>query len=215
MIYFICCYLRSSELTVLVSYVSSTATMSTSTQIASSPTSSPNTSSLCGYCLQKPRRNGYTYCSKTCGSLAQARTGTNANSDICNYCHKKPKFSSFAYCGKTCANAAKTQGLRSTTPGPMLKVSGNSKPKRSKSPGRSVEPSNTAGQVLCKVSGCQKPVHIDPSGHYEASEYCSIRHLLQAVQSGLVSPCIMCLTMPRSKQDYFCGKKCREEALKK
>lgn len=39
--------------------------------------------------------------------------------------------------------------------------------------------------------------------------------LREAVESGLVSPCIMCLTMPQSNVDHFCGRACREGALSK
>jgi hypothetical protein len=37
----------------------------------------------------------------------------------------------------------------------------------------------------------------------------------EAVKTGLASPCIMCLTLPQSETDYFCGKVCREDANNK
>ncbi|KAF7374360.1 hypothetical protein MSAN_00320000 [Mycena sanguinolenta] len=37
----------------------------------------------------------------------------------------------------------------------------------------------------------------------------------EAVASGIVPPCIMCLTLPQSDTDYFCSKNCREEAMTK
>jgi len=37
----------------------------------------------------------------------------------------------------------------------------------------------------------------------------------EAVTRGLVSACIMCLTKPQSRTDYFCSRTCREESLKK
>lgn len=37
----------------------------------------------------------------------------------------------------------------------------------------------------------------------------------EAVAMGLAIPCIMCLALPQSDVDYFCGKACRDEALNK
>lgn len=37
----------------------------------------------------------------------------------------------------------------------------------------------------------------------------------EAVTSGLISPCIMCLVLPQSDSDYFCSKACREESMNK
>ncbi|KAJ6507727.1 hypothetical protein C8R47DRAFT_55855 [Mycena vitilis] len=60
---------------------------------------------------------------------------------------------------------------------------------------------------------CGQPVHIDASG--VMSDYCSKKHREEAVSLGLVPPCIMCLTLPQSDTDYFCGRDCREEAMSK
>ncbi|KAJ7472734.1 hypothetical protein FB451DRAFT_1469686 [Mycena latifolia] len=65
----------------------------------------------------------------------------------------------------------------------------------------------------CLIPGCGKPVHVDGTG--VMSDYCSKKHREEAVSSGLVSPCIMCLTLPQSDTDYFCGRDCREEAMNK
>ncbi|KAJ7471406.1 hypothetical protein B0H11DRAFT_2237315 [Mycena galericulata] len=65
----------------------------------------------------------------------------------------------------------------------------------------------------CLIPGCGQPVHVDASG--VMSDYCSKKHREEAVSSGLVSPCIMCLTLPQSDTDYFCGRDCREEAMNK
>ncbi|KAJ7111955.1 hypothetical protein C8R44DRAFT_882985 [Mycena epipterygia] len=65
----------------------------------------------------------------------------------------------------------------------------------------------------CLIPGCGQPVHVDSSG--VMSDYCSKKHREEAVSSGLVSPCIMCLTLPQSDTDYFCGRDCREEAMNK
>ncbi|KIM80427.1 hypothetical protein PILCRDRAFT_822558 [Piloderma croceum F 1598] len=66
----------------------------------------------------------------------------------------------------------------------------------------------------CLIPGCGKPVHVDENG-IPASDYCSQRHREQAVNSGMVSPCIMCLSLPQGDIDHFCSRLCREEALSK
>ncbi|KAJ7153611.1 hypothetical protein C8R46DRAFT_1166129 [Mycena filopes] len=65
----------------------------------------------------------------------------------------------------------------------------------------------------CLVPGCGQPVHVDASG--VMSDYCSKKHREEAVALGIVPPCIMCLTLPQSDTDYFCGRDCREEAMSK
>ena len=35
----------------------------------------------------------------------------------------------------------------------------------------------------------------------------------EAVKLGVADACIMCLKMPQSSGDHFCGKGCRDEAL--
>ena len=37
----------------------------------------------------------------------------------------------------------------------------------------------------------------------------------EAVASGLVSPCIMCLVLPQSEADYFCSRACKEDSMNK
>ncbi|KAF9790460.1 hypothetical protein BJ322DRAFT_1036609 [Thelephora terrestris] len=64
----------------------------------------------------------------------------------------------------------------------------------------------------CRLAGCGKPVHTDPTSNH-ASEYCSNRHREEAVTTGQVTPCIMCLKMPRTRIDHFCSKACRDAAL--
>jgi len=79
---------------------------------------------------------------------------------------------------------------------------------------QSTQPDITQVLPECLIPGCGKPVHVDSSGS-KTSEYCSKRHREQAVADGLVSPCIMCLTLPQSDTDYFCSRECREEAMNK
>ena len=101
----------------------------------------------------------------------------------------------------------------------------------------STQPS--ADDLECFIPGCGKPVHVDAKG-MKTSDYCSMRHrecvvffflLLcylfkfhynsffffrrEAVASGLVSPCIMCLVLPQNETDYFCSRTCREESMNK
>ncbi|KAF9463922.1 hypothetical protein BDZ94DRAFT_1358674 [Collybia nuda] len=72
----------------------------------------------------------------------------------------------------------------------------------------------TAQPAECLIPDCDQPVHVDAKG-LKASDYCSMRHREEAVATGLASPCIMCLTLPQSEVDYFCGRACREESLNK
>ncbi|KAF8910521.1 hypothetical protein CPB84DRAFT_1672686, partial [Gymnopilus junonius] len=72
----------------------------------------------------------------------------------------------------------------------------------------------TPDNLECLIPGCGQPVHVDAKG-VKASDYCSMRHREEAVTSGLVSPCIMCLVMPQSDTDYFCSRACREESMNK
>ncbi|KAG5642904.1 hypothetical protein DXG03_001911 [Asterophora parasitica] len=71
-----------------------------------------------------------------------------------------------------------------------------------------------ADDADCLIPGCGKPVHVDANG-VKTSDFCSQRHREEAVTAGFAEGCIMCLRMPQSETDYFCGRACREEALKK
>ncbi|KIM40646.1 hypothetical protein M413DRAFT_165692 [Hebeloma cylindrosporum] len=71
-----------------------------------------------------------------------------------------------------------------------------------------------ADNLECLIPGCGQPVHVDAKG-VKVSEYCSMRHREEAVTSGLVAPCIMCLTLPQSENDYFCSRLCREDSMSK
>lgn len=66
--------------------------------------------------------------------------------------------------------------------------------------------------TTCRLTGCSKPVYADPTSNHP-SEYCSKRHREEAVITGQVTACIMCLKMPRSATDHFCSKACRDAAL--
>ncbi|KAI0784008.1 hypothetical protein BC629DRAFT_1594126 [Irpex lacteus] len=67
--------------------------------------------------------------------------------------------------------------------------------------------------AVCQLPGCEEYAHVDANG--DVSDYCSQAHREEAVDKGLVDPCIKCLIMPQSKADYFCSRTCREEALHK
>ncbi|KAF8335148.1 hypothetical protein F5887DRAFT_620500 [Amanita rubescens] len=88
-------------------------------------------------------------------------------------------------------------------------------------PSQPIAPNGTSAQapvgtppLQCLIPGCGKPVHVDTQGN-TTSDYCSRKHREEAVAIGLASPCIMCLALPQSDIDYFCGKACRDEALNK
>ncbi|KAG5720518.1 Swarming motility protein ybiA [Termitomyces sp. T112] len=66
--------------------------------------------------------------------------------------------------------------------------------------------------VKCRIPDCEKPVYYDGT---MKSNYCSQQHRQEAVTRGLTDSCIKCLKMPQSETDYFCGRGCREESLKK
>ncbi|KZP04323.1 hypothetical protein FIBSPDRAFT_876627 [Athelia psychrophila] len=82
-------------------------------------------------------------------------------------------------------------------------------------PPQSQLPQTKGGATLiCLIPGCGKAVHLDANG-LPASDYCSQRHREQAVNTGMVEPCIMCLSLPQGDVDHFCSRICREDALKK
>jgi hypothetical protein len=65
----------------------------------------------------------------------------------------------------------------------------------------------------CRIPKCGKLVFVDSEGVY--SEYCSQLCREEAVDTDLVSPCIMCMCLPQGKGDHFCSRQCRDEALSK
>jgi len=77
-----------------------------------------------------------------------------------------------------------------------------------------VPAADPASPAVCALPGCDEYAYVNPDGR-QTSEYCSRSHREEAVESGLVSPCIMCLTLPQGNVDHFCGRACREEALSK
>ena len=48
-----------------------------------------------------------------------------------------------------------------------------------------------------------------------AADRLSLDDRREAVSSGLVPPCIMCLTLPQSEADYFCSRVCRDDSMNK
>lgn len=80
--------------------------------------------------------------------------------------------------------------------------------------GQAQQSAPVAIDAKCLIPGCGKHVHIDASGN-KASNYCSLWHREEAVTSGLVPPCIMCLKSPQGDKDHFCSRACREDALNK
>jgi len=64
----------------------------------------------------------------------------------------------------------------------------------------------------CRLKGCNNPVFVDKYTR-QRSDYCSQRHREDAVSSKQVGPCIMCGVMPRSREDHFCSRTCRDAAL--
>lgn len=93
----------------------------------------------------------------------------------------------------------------------------------------------TTDDLGCFIPGCKQSVYVDEEG--VTSDFCSLRHrecvicflfsisqseyrssvrrFREAVTSGLLSPCIMCLVLPQSDTDYFCSMACRDEAMTK
>ncbi|TCD61864.1 hypothetical protein EIP91_007813 [Steccherinum ochraceum] len=68
--------------------------------------------------------------------------------------------------------------------------------------------------LQCMLPKCKQQVHTDKNGR-AIGEYCSQGHREKAVDSGLASPCVMCLTKPQRATDHFCGRTCKDEALSK
>ncbi|KAF9790508.1 hypothetical protein BJ322DRAFT_1036900 [Thelephora terrestris] len=70
---------------------------------------------------------------------------------------------------------------------------------------------NSSQPPKCRLKGCNNPVFVDKYTRGR-SDYCSQRHREEAVNSRQVIPCIMCGIMPRSREDHFCSRTCRDAA---
>ncbi|KLO05179.1 hypothetical protein SCHPADRAFT_734247 [Schizopora paradoxa] len=77
-------------------------------------------------------------------------------------------------------------------------------------PGATIVP--LAPPTDCLIPGCTRAAYVDPKTG-QSSSYCSTVHRQEAVTQGIANACIMCLKMPQSEEDHFCGKACRDEAL--
>lgn len=76
-------------------------------------------------------------------------------------------------------------------------------------PGATIVP---VAPTNCLIPGCTRMAYVDlKSG--QSSSYCSTVHRQEAVTQGIANACIMCLKLPQSEEDHFCGKACRDEAL--
>jgi len=77
-------------------------------------------------------------------------------------------------------------------------------------PGATIVP--IAPPTNCLIPGCTRTAYVDPKSG-QSSSYCSTVHRQEAVTQGIANACIMCLKLPQSEEDHFCGKACRDEAL--
>ncbi|KAJ7614092.1 hypothetical protein FB45DRAFT_1036199 [Roridomyces roridus] len=183
----------------------------------------PQTATLCNRCQKKPKYQTFDFCGQSCASLAAAASGgKNKNPDVT----VKPPVPTVPAGGNVAQTPANSpinplqwtnlvaqhipqahnfmaELILVTTGGTAQQLSASAVAAASSSP---------ASQA-CFIPGCGKPVYVNPFG--VGSDYCSQRHRKEAVLSGLVRACIMCLTRPQSDTDYFCGRDCREAATNK
>jgi len=148
---------------------------------------------LCEYCHQKPKHGNYNYCGRACSAQAQT---------TCKQCQQKPKYHNFDFCGTYCASLwqANHPGGNGAPPGIRPQGVGKFKTQRA-----------AAMPSLCRIPGCNMQVY--GAGTPWASDYCSMRHREEAVESGLAEPCIMCEKLPRGFSDHFCSQACKSAAL--
>jgi len=184
------------------------------------PTSTSSSGNLCKYCRQKPRYGRYDYCGKTCAE--RAGSGTNRS-------HSRSGSQSQSRSRSQSSSRSRSQPvppLRIQVPAAVIA------PKKKHSLGsfgdlittvakaaHVVPPSpedsaSENGVIRCMLPKCKQPVHVDKDGRV-TGEYCSQSHREKAVDSGLASPCVMCLANPQRATDHFCGRACRQDALSK
>ncbi|TFL04071.1 hypothetical protein BDV98DRAFT_602537 [Pterulicium gracile] len=72
---------------------------------------------------------------------------------------------------------------------------------------------STGPRPKCRIPNCKEIVYVDNEGVY--GEFCSQLCREEAVDTDLVSPCIMCMSLPHGRADHFCSRVCREDALSK
>jgi hypothetical protein len=154
-----------------------------------------------------------------------ASSGVQSTGSLAN----NPLFSS------TAASAGAGQTTSNTTKGSngILSVPSFLRGKNKTQPKLNISTKSTTDDLRCIIPGCKQSVYVDEEG--VTSDFCSLRHreyvscpvshpqpktyyyssLREAVTSGLLSPCIMCLVLPQSDTDYFCSLACREEAMHK
>ncbi|KAF8730639.1 hypothetical protein AX14_005328 [Amanita brunnescens Koide BX004] len=115
--------------------------------------------------------------------------------------------------GQAAAGAAPLPAAQNNNP--FMNLTNQQQPPQQVAPnGTSTQAPASTQPLQCLIPGCGKPVHVDTQGN-TTSDYCSRKHREEAVAMGLAIPCIMCLALPQSDVDYFCGKACRDEALNK
>jgi len=212
--------------------------------LAKAQTNAHANSVSCNYCHRKPKFNGFDYCGKTCANAAKApvkpatKQGGNSSKQyqvVSNTTAQAPLNGGQSYSNVKPSGPFIPAVPSHTAASVIQQTHGQGQPQKFLGIfpiGKSATTNGTtgmssglrvitnqslpggAGQVPCKIKGCREYAYADPSG-YQSSEYCSVRHQLEAVDSGLVSPCIMCLTMPQCTEDHFCGMQCRDEALSK
>ncbi|CAL1717320.1 unnamed protein product [Somion occarium] len=201
-----------------------------------SKTCAAQAATLCAQCHQKPKFGNFEYCGKHCAGQAQktvkpqaqapqlrVQAPTNPTNAIRNKGVLQPQKNSHALrvvAGTAPVAAATQQVPQVPQVQTQMRPSSTSWVKKAAAQIPSILTNNSSSKepagpqgvpVVCAIPGCEVPVHVDSNG-VQISEYCSMSHREEAVESGLVSPCVMCLTMPQSSTDYFCSRLCREEA---
>ncbi|OBZ66186.1 hypothetical protein A0H81_13797 [Grifola frondosa] len=186
---------------------------------------------LCTQCHQKPKFANYDYCGKSCAALAAQAQKRPLGAGTMNVPHHgqptpgAAKGSNYGRRQQHCSGSIHPSATsRSSISAPACPIwpsaSGASRPRHAHSAPRPANaygtaPSPPSEPATCLIPDCDQPAHVDANG-IQTSDYCSRRDASsEAVDKNLAQPCIMCLEMPQSRVDHFCGRACREEALSK
>ncbi|KAH8092608.1 hypothetical protein BXZ70DRAFT_447836 [Cristinia sonorae] len=185
----------------------------------SKPTSSSSSRNLCKYCRAKPKYDKYEYCGKTCAEKAAAAASSHSHSQSRSH-HGRSRSESKSHSVtplriQVPSTQDRDQKMHMFGPlGDLVATVAKVVSRQDNDKESGSESEDDSGVPRCMLPKCKQRVHVDKNGRI-TSEYCSQSHREKAVDSGLASPCVMCLSNPQRASDHFCGRACKEEALTK
>ncbi|KAH9942779.1 hypothetical protein B0H21DRAFT_518435 [Amylocystis lapponica] len=187
---------------------------------------------LCIQCHQRPKFGYHDYCGKACAQTASMNKGAGRSATQSQRPQQTPSSTQTApqsqqhpphgaapqHQGR---GAASTGVNQDPPPGsaPPAAVPKNVNVKTV--PGQAAPAGPPAGAPvhapqppqICALPGCAELAYRDASGT-SSGEYCSRRHRDEAARTR-IEMCIMCGKLPQGRADRFCGKTCRDKALRK